>query len=88
MIKAISLPLRSKRIHIGMDEAHGVSEGRYRQLFGYKESTKVVSLDSDSLPLCTGDLKASGLPSVYRSPSSMQRDLRPTWARSHDLERQ
>lgn len=42
MIKAISLPLRSKRIHIGMDEAHGVSEGRYRQLFGYKESTKVV----------------------------------------------
>ena len=43
MIKAISLPLRSKRIHIGMDEAHGVSEGRYRQLYGFKESTKVVS---------------------------------------------
>lgn len=42
MIAAISGPLRSKRIHIGMDEAHGVSEGRYRQLFGYKESTKVV----------------------------------------------
>lgn len=42
MIQAISSPLRSKRIHIGMDEAHGVSEGRYRQLFGYKESTKVV----------------------------------------------
>lgn len=42
MIKSISGPLRSKRIHIGQDEAHGVSEGRYRQLFGYKESTKVV----------------------------------------------
>lgn len=42
MVKAICAPLRSKRIHIGMDEAHGVSEGRYRQFFGYKESTKVV----------------------------------------------
>ncbi|GAA5981363.1 hypothetical protein JCM11641_005295 [Rhodosporidiobolus odoratus] len=41
MIYAISGPLRSKRIHIGMDEAHGVSEGRYRQLFGYKEGTQV-----------------------------------------------
>lgn len=44
MISAISGPLRSKRIHIGMDEAHGVSEGRYRQIFGYKDSTQVVSL--------------------------------------------
>lgn len=26
-----------------MDEAHGVSEGRYRQIFGYKDSTAVVS---------------------------------------------
>ena len=43
MIASVSAPLRSKRIHIGMDEAHGVSEGRYRQLFGYKDSTKVVS---------------------------------------------
>ncbi|KAK4050267.1 hypothetical protein OIV83_003588 [Microbotryomycetes sp. JL201] len=43
MVKAICGPLRSKRIHIGMDEAHGVSEGRYRQLFGYKESTKVFT---------------------------------------------
>lgn len=42
MIHAVTTPLRSKRVHIGMDEAHGVSEGRYRQLFGFKESTKVV----------------------------------------------
>ena len=48
MIKSISGPLRSKRIHIGQDEAHGVSEGRYRQLFGYKDSTKVVSRTSFS----------------------------------------
>ncbi|GAA5905950.1 beta-N-acetylhexosaminidase [Sporobolomyces salmoneus] len=43
MIKAISGPLRSRRVHIGQDEAHGVSEGRYRQLFGYKDSTKVFT---------------------------------------------
>ncbi|BGP17787.1 hypothetical protein JCM10213v2_005829 [Rhodosporidiobolus nylandii] len=41
MIRSISTPLRSRRIHIGMDEAHGVSEGRYRQLFGFKEGTQV-----------------------------------------------
>ncbi|SCV70502.1 BQ2448_1896 [Microbotryum intermedium] len=43
MIIAVTTPLRSKRVHIGMDEAHGVSEGRYRQLFGYKESTTVFT---------------------------------------------
>lgn len=43
MIISITTPLRSKQIHIGMDEAHGVSEGRYRQLFGHKDSTQVVS---------------------------------------------
>ncbi|SCZ87601.1 BZ3500_MvSof-1268-A1-R1_Chr2-2g05067 [Microbotryum saponariae] len=43
MIQAVTRPLRSKRVHIGMDEAHGVSEGRYRQLFGYKESTTVFT---------------------------------------------
>lgn len=30
MIYTISAPLRSKRIHIGMDEAFGMGEGRYR----------------------------------------------------------
>ncbi|KAI9246192.1 glycoside hydrolase superfamily [Sporodiniella umbellata] len=37
LIQSVSSPFRSKRIHIGMDEAHGVGEGRYRQLFGYKD---------------------------------------------------
>lgn len=41
MIASVTRPLRSKRIHIGMDETYGVSEGRYRQIFGYKDSTKV-----------------------------------------------
>ncbi|WAR62233.1 hypothetical protein PtB15_14B328 [Puccinia triticina] len=43
MIQAITSPLRSKKIHIGMDEAHGVSEGRYRQLFGHKDSCQVFT---------------------------------------------
>ncbi|PLW54142.1 hypothetical protein PCANC_06453 [Puccinia coronata f. sp. avenae] len=43
MIRAITEPLRSKKIHIGMDEAHGVSEGRYRQLFGHKDSCQVFT---------------------------------------------
>ncbi|KAF9378225.1 hypothetical protein CPC16_011416 [Podila verticillata] len=34
-------PLRSKKIHIGLDEAGGVGEGRYRQIFGYEDPTRV-----------------------------------------------
>lgn len=54
MIVAISTPLRSKRIHIGMDEAHGVSEGRYRTYFGFKDSTKVVRMIHYSLSFEVG----------------------------------
>ncbi|KAJ3034010.1 hypothetical protein HDV00_005587 [Rhizophlyctis rosea] len=41
LLDAASGPLRSKRIHIGMDEAHGVGEGRYKQMYGYKDTTDV-----------------------------------------------
>ncbi|ORZ02623.1 glycoside hydrolase superfamily [Syncephalastrum racemosum] len=41
IIKAAMSPFRSRRIHLGMDEAHGVGEGRYRQIFGYKEPTRI-----------------------------------------------
>jgi len=34
MIRAASEPFRSKRIHIGMDEAMGIGDGRYRAKFG------------------------------------------------------
>ncbi|KAG1158491.1 hypothetical protein G6F37_005742 [Rhizopus arrhizus] len=37
LIQSTSRQFRSKRIHIGMDEAHGVGEGRYRQLYGHKD---------------------------------------------------
>ncbi|KAI8344500.1 family 20 glycoside hydrolase [Chlamydoabsidia padenii] len=41
MISAATGPFRSKRIHLGMDEAYGLGEGRYRQLYGYKEPTQI-----------------------------------------------
>lgn len=34
MITHITSPFRSKRIHLGMDEAHGVGYGRYYMLYG------------------------------------------------------
>ncbi|ORE04390.1 glycoside hydrolase [Rhizopus microsporus var. microsporus] len=41
LIVSAARPFRSKRIHIGMDEAHGVGEGRYRHLYGYKDPNLV-----------------------------------------------
>ena len=41
MIRTASDPFRSKRIHIGMDEAYGLSEGRFRTIFGQKDPTDV-----------------------------------------------
>ncbi|KAF9970195.1 hypothetical protein BGZ73_007186 [Actinomortierella ambigua] len=41
MIRTVSAPLRSKKIHIGLDEAGGVGEGRFRQIFGYEEPSRV-----------------------------------------------
>ncbi|PIA13595.1 glycoside hydrolase [Coemansia reversa NRRL 1564] len=41
LITTVTAPLRSKRIHIGMDEAYGVGEGRFRSLFGAQEGTAV-----------------------------------------------
>ncbi|KAJ1938326.1 hypothetical protein FBU59_004473, partial [Linderina macrospora] len=41
LISTVSAPLRSKRIHIGMDEAYGVGEGRFRSIFGTQEGTEI-----------------------------------------------
>ncbi len=41
MIDAVTLPLRSKKIHIGMDEANGIGQGKFRQLFGDKDGYKI-----------------------------------------------
>ncbi len=55
MIEAACAPYRSKRIHIGMDEAHGLGEGTYRKLHGQvprfdimnKHLAKVVEITDD-----------------------------------------
>ncbi len=42
MIAAASAPYRSKRIHIGMDEAHGVGLGQHLRAFGYEKPYSVL----------------------------------------------
>lgn len=43
MVEAITKPLRSKRIHIGMDEALGVGRGRYLDLHGHHNGFDIIS---------------------------------------------
>ncbi|KAJ2720123.1 hypothetical protein GGI07_004800 [Coemansia sp. Benny D115] len=43
LISTVTAPLRSRRIHIGMDEAYGVGEGRFRALYGAHEGTAVFA---------------------------------------------
>lgn len=43
MLKAASAPFRSRRIHIGMDEAHGIGAGRYRFQNGAKHPFEILS---------------------------------------------
>lgn len=42
LIKAATEPLRSKRIHIGMDEAHDIGLGRYLSINGYKNRSEIL----------------------------------------------
>src|SRR5690606_17283416 len=42
MIVAASTPVRSKRIHIGMDEAWRLGLGRYLQRNGYKSKPEIM----------------------------------------------
>ncbi len=43
MISAASAPFRSRRIHLGMDEAHDIGLGKYRQLHGTKPRFEILS---------------------------------------------
>lgn len=43
MIRAASAPFRSKRIHIGMDEAHQLGLGRYLRLHGYRRRFDIMN---------------------------------------------
>ena len=42
MIRAASAPFRSRRIHIGMDEAYGVGLGEHLARFGYEDPRAVI----------------------------------------------
>lgn len=43
MVKSASEPFRSKRIHIGMDEAHNLGLGRYLDLNGYRRRFDIMN---------------------------------------------
>lgn len=43
MIRSASKPYRSKRIHIGMDEAHSLGLGQYKVLHGYEHSSQIMN---------------------------------------------
>ena len=42
-IKAASSCVRSKRIHLGMDEAHGLGSGRFKEKFGDKPPFEIIN---------------------------------------------
>jgi hypothetical protein len=43
MIAAASAPFRSRRIHLGMDEAHGIGTGRYKKLHGETNAFDILN---------------------------------------------
>lgn len=47
MLRAASEPMRSREIHIGMDEAHGVGSGLYRLRFGLKNPFEILCTHLD-----------------------------------------
>lgn len=42
MVDAATAPFRSKRIHVGMDEAHSIGNGKYKQRFGDKPAFDIM----------------------------------------------
>jgi len=43
LLEAASAPVRSRRIHVGMDEAHGLGTGRFREKFGEKPPFDIMN---------------------------------------------
>ena len=44
IVTAASSPFRSRRIHLGMDEAHGLGTGRFQQIFGRKDPFDIMNM--------------------------------------------
>ena len=53
LIAAAAAPYRSKRIHIGMDEAHGIGLGAHRRRHGYEDPHTII-LSLIHICLCGG----------------------------------
>ncbi len=58
LIKAITAPFRSKKIHLGMDEAHFLGLGKYLDKHGYRRRFDIMS---EHLRLVTGITDKYGL---------------------------
>lgn len=43
MLAAATAPFRSRRIHVGMDEAHGLGTGNYRRKFGEESPFAIIN---------------------------------------------
>lgn len=43
IIRAACAPFRSKRIHLGMDEAHGLGSGRYKEINGERRAFDIMN---------------------------------------------
>jgi hypothetical protein len=56
MIQAASAPFRSRRIHIGMDEAHGIGTGRYRLQNGFKTPFAILTRHLQKVDSCCRQL--------------------------------
>lgn len=58
LVRAASAPFRTKRIHVGMDEAHGLGSGNYRLKFGDRPPFDIIN---EHLARVKGICEAEGL---------------------------
>jgi len=49
IISAATRPFRSRRIHIGMDEAHGMGRGVYQDRYGYRDRFEIIRSHLDQV---------------------------------------
>ncbi|CQR45949.1 Glycosyl hydrolase family 20, catalytic domain [Paraliobacillus sp. PM-2] len=57
MIRAVTRPFRSKRLHIGMDEAEELGRGMYLNKFGYQDRLDIMTQHLHRVTEITNDLQ-------------------------------
>ncbi len=80
-IKAATAPYRSKRIHIGLDEADDLAEGVYRKLHGLQDGVKLMERHVDRVLQI---VKKLGLEPMMWSDMY----FRPTFGKYYEFERE